>query len=275
MGIFISYATEYDLYKGEESIDTLSPEQQDELIRAVFDPSQDFRSLVVSHKLIKAQVEGLWTVVVLIGSALEGSGEIRDFTERTNADIERIIEALSGTSLWLRLEEAFPPFDVLPSRTPYDWKELEAISMESLAGVAGESLYTVKGTLFKLLKSRPIIFKPNIDDRMPYHAFKHLYNEGKLALFVDRGLASVAGAAGIVKSAAPMYVIASLVAGIAALPIWFFFGVLYAACSVVVAIFLFKRSFSSVVSAVRASAISSKSAYRWLLSRKVVWVRQP
>lgn len=275
MGIFISYATEYDLYKGEESINTLSPEKQDELIRAVFDPSQDFRSLVVSHKLIKAQVEGLWTVVVLIGSALEGSGEIRDFTERTNADIERVIEALSGTSLWLRLEEAFPPFDVLPSRTPYEWKELEAISMESLAGVAGESLYTVKGALFKLLKSRPIIFKPNIDDRMPYHAFKHLYNDGKLALFVDRGLASVAGAAGIVKSSAPMYVIASLFAGIAALPIWFFFGFLYAACSVVLAIFLFKRSFSSVVSAVRASAISSKSAYRWLLSRKIVWVRQP
>lgn len=275
MNTFISYATEYDSYKGEKSVGSLSQEQQDELIRTVFDPSQDFRTLVVSHNLIKAQVEGLWAVVVLVGSALEGARLIGDFTQRTSVDIEKIIEALSGTLLWLRLEEAFPPFDVLPSRTTYDWKELEAVSMESLAGVAGESLITIKGALFKFLKSRPLILKPNIDARMPYHAFKHLYNEGKLALFVDRGLASVAGVAGIVKSSAPRYVFASLVTFIAALPIWYFAGFFCAVCAVVIAIFLFRRSFSTIVSEVRSSAISSKTSYRWLMSRKVVWVQQP
>jgi hypothetical protein len=272
---FVSYTNAYDHYVGKVSLGDLPAEQQDDFIRVVFDNTKDFRQLAVSHNVLKAQVEGLWTVIVLVASALEGSGQIRDMSNRTAEDNDKIIAALAGTNLWLRLEEAFPPFVVLPSRTKYNWQELEGISMETLAGVAGGSMLEVKDALYKLLKSRPMPYKPDVDWRMPYHAFKKMYDEGKLMLFVDRGLAPVAGAAGIVKSAAPMYVAASVGAAVTALPLWYFLGFAYALVAVVVAVGLFKRSTAAIQSAVRIAAISNRDAYRWLLSRKVIWKRQP
>lgn len=134
--------------------------------------------------------------------------------------------------------------------------------MEKLAGVAGGSILEVKEALYQLLKSRPTPFKPDVDERLPYHAFKPMYDQGKLMLFVDRGLASVAGATGIVKSSAPLYVGASLITALAALPIWYFLSFLYALGVLVVAIILFKRS------------TAVKDVYRWLLSRKIIWTRQ-
>lgn len=65
--------------------------------------------------------------------------------------------------------------------------------MEKLAGVAGGSILEVKEALYQLLKSRPTPFKPDVEERLPYHAFKLMYDQGKLMLFVDRGLASRGG----------------------------------------------------------------------------------
>ena len=270
---YVSYASEYDLYEGSISVAELTVGVQDELIRAVLGTSHDFREIAVTHDVIKAQTEGLWTIVVLLGMALERDRKISNFEERTEDEVALLVASISGTKLWLRLEEAYPPFNFREERTEYDWSELEPLQMEELSEVAGESLLEVKHALFKKLKSRPLIFKPNRDDRMPYHAFRPLYDQGKVILFVDRSLAPVAGASGVVKSAAPTYIALSVAALVAAPAVWFFFGFLFSLPLFILAIALFRGSFGKTIMSVRQAAINDKEKYRWLMSRRVIWLQ--
>lgn len=141
--LYISYATEYDLYKGDVGINALSAMLQDELIRAVLDPDplQDFRSFVVSHNIIKRQAEGLWIAVLVTGLELERAKEIRKFEERNSDDIKKIIKELSGALLGVRLTEAFSTTIVSSERTPYNWECLEAVAIEFPDGL--ESLFVL------------------------------------------------------------------------------------------------------------------------------------
>ena len=141
---FISYASEYDLYVGRKSIGDLSVEEQDELIKAILSADGDFRKLVVQKEVKKSQAEGLSSLVVFTGVALEAAHQIENFEAADDEDIQKIVAFLSGTKLWLRLEESYPPFDFLEKKTDYDWAELETIRIELLTEAAGEPLYKVK-----------------------------------------------------------------------------------------------------------------------------------
>uniref|UniRef100_UPI0039838B4F hypothetical protein n=1 Tax=Phenylobacterium sp. TaxID=1871053 RepID=UPI0039838B4F len=126
---FTSYATPYDVYVGERDVSDLHRDEVDRLIKAVFLPDgEDFRELVTRWNVKKAQVEGLWSLVVHVGLRLERTRGIADLIERTEDDVQNIIATLDGSRLWLRVEEAFPPFDHLTSRTDYDWSELNGLS---------------------------------------------------------------------------------------------------------------------------------------------------
>ena len=48
---FVSYASEYDMHMGNITINDLSREQQDELIRLVFDPNGDHQEFVIANNL--------------------------------------------------------------------------------------------------------------------------------------------------------------------------------------------------------------------------------
>jgi hypothetical protein len=271
--LLVSYTTPYDHYVGQISVGDLTMEEQDLLIRSVFDTDSDFRADVVRLQARKSQLEGLWTVVVLIGTALEEQKRIKSFDNRTEGDIDEIVSALAGTNLWLRVEEVFPPFNSRRTRTAFNWSELEPIQMEDVAELAGEPLTTVKTGLLKHLSRRPIKQQSEIDDRMPYHAFKPLYELGKVSLFVDKGLAPSAGAAGVVSTNAPYFVFFSVGLFIASPILWFAHGLPYGLACLASAVFVFRYSKKITVEAVRSAAIHDRDKYRWLMSRSVVWLK--
>lgn len=274
MTTFISYASEYDLYRGEKDIDALVSEEQDELIRFILEPDKDFRELVVRKDVKKSQAEGLWSLVVFVGLALEGTNRISDFDGRTEKDIQEIIAFFSGTKLWLRLEEAYPPFDFLSKRTNYSWGELEKIRMEALTEATGEPLYKIKSKICEFLSSAPSQLQSEVIDRMPYHAFKQTYDEGKLILFTDKGLSTIVGRSRLIKSPVPT-VLALVFSGtlLAFIPIGIFVGLWYGVATLVLAVVSKKLTTRFLVQETRRLALSDKEIYRWLLARRIIWVQ--
>jgi hypothetical protein len=272
---FITYATEYDLYTGSRSIGDLPVVEQDALIREIFSAETDFRQTVVTKQIKKAQAEGLWNLVVLAGLALESSRRIKNFEQRTDADIQEIVGFFSGTQLWLRLEEAFPPFDIRQEKTKYDWAELEKPGVQNLMShAAGESPHIVKSKMCEHLASTPSQIDAKFIDRMPYHSFKHFYDERKLILFVDRGLAPVAARARIV--AVPWSTTLAMIFFIgllAILPLWIFVGFWYALAALVAAVVAKRITMRMIIKATRSVAVADKNAYRWLLARRIIWFR--
>jgi hypothetical protein len=272
---FITYATEYDLYTGRCSIGDLSTDDQDALIREIFSAETDFRETVVAKQIKKAQAEGLWSLVVLAGLALESSRRIKNFDQRTDADIQEIVGFFSGTQLWLRLEEAFPPFDIRQEKTKYDWTELEKPGVQKLmAHAAGERPHIVKQKMCDHLAGMPSQIGATFIDRMPYHSFKHYYDERKLILFVDRGLAPVAARARIV--AVPWSTTLAMIfflGLIAALPLWFFVGFWYAVAAFVAAVVAKRTTMRLLIKATRDVAIADTVAYKWLLAHRIIWFR--
>ena len=144
---FISYASEYDLYVGRRSIGELTAPEQDELITSILASDGDFRKLAVRKEIKKSQAEGVWALIVFTGLALEEARRIKNFETRDDQDVQEIVAFFSGTKLWLRLEEAYPPFDFLEKKTDYDWSELEKIRIELLTEATGEPLYRVKSKI--------------------------------------------------------------------------------------------------------------------------------
>jgi hypothetical protein len=271
--LFVSYTTPYDHYVGQRSIGELEIASQDALISSVFSPESDFRAEAVRLQVRKSQIEGLWTVVVLVGTALQDQGRIESFDSRTEDDIDEIVSSLAGSNLWLRLEEAFPPFNSRSKRTDFDWSELEPLQMEDLAELAGEPLAEVKMGLMKHLSRRPLKPNTDFDDRMPYHAFKSLYEQGKVSLVVDRGLAPLAGAAGLVNTNAPYLVFFSVGLLFATPVLWFAYGFLYGLGCFASAVLVFRHSKSITIRAVRTAALSDRKKYRWLMARSVIWLK--
>jgi hypothetical protein len=140
----------------------------------------------------KKQVEGLWALCVLVGLRLERAGIIKDFDSRTSADIQKIISFLVGTKLWLRIEEAYPPFDYLEEKTQYDWSEVEVIAPSGLSGVLLDlppeiSAFELKSEICGYLGRAPSQLTSKRMDREPHHVFVKYFAEGKVSLFIDRG----------------------------------------------------------------------------------------
>ena len=274
MPTFVSYASQYDLYEGEKGIDALSSEEQDELIRFIMEPDKDFRELVVRKGVKKPQAEGLWSLVVFVGLALEDAKRITKFDERTDKDIQEIIAFFSGTTLWLRLEEAYSPFDCAPKRTGYSWSELEKIRIDALTAATGEPLYKIKSKICEYLSSAPSQLQSEVIDRMPYHAFKLAYDEGKLILFVDKGLSVAVGRSDLIKN--PLPTIFSIVfsgALLAFIPVGIFVGLWYGVAMLAIAVVSKKLATRYLVQETRRLALSEKEIYRWLLARKIIWLQ--
>lgn len=274
MTTLISYANEYDLYKGDKDIASISEEDQDKLIRYILEPDRDFRELVVEYGIKKSQAEGLWSLVVFAGCALKDAKRITNFDNRTEKDIQEIIAFFSGTNLWLRLEEAYPPFDSIMQKTVYTWSELEKINFEKLTEAIGEPLYKVKNKIYEYLSRSPSQLQSEFIDRMPYHVFKQTYDEGKLALFVDKGLSIAVAKSGIISSSIPTMLSMAFFIGILAfIPVWIFAGLSYGLITLALAIVCKKLTTQYLIKETRKLAITDKEIYRWLIARKIVWLK--
>lgn len=272
MPTFISYASEYDLYKGEKSIASLTAAEQDELINALLDPARDFRELVVHQGIKKTQAEGLWSLIVFVGLELERANRISSFDRRTEKDIQEIIAFFSGTKLWLRLEEAYPPFAMLHTKTDYPWTELEKIKIDSLTEATGEPLYKVKSKICEYLVGDPSQLRSEVIDRMPYHAFKQTYDEGKLVFFFDKRLALTIGQKGLIKNPIPKFCsIGFPLSLIGFIPVGIFVGFWYGLATLLMALICKRLTTHFLGKEIRKLALSEKEIYRWLLARKVIW----
>ena len=272
---FISYASPYDLYIGYRSIGDVPPDEQDELIRACLGTEPDYRELVVQKAIKKSQAEGLWSLVVTAGLALERMGRLKDFEARTDDDVQEIIAFLSGTKLWLRLEEAYPPFNFRELKTDYDWSELERVDIGVLSETAGQSPFRVKSNICKHIASPPLQFDTPVIDRMAYHAFKQLYEEGKLRLFVDRMLATLVGRRGMVKNPLMPLLPFTFYGGLLAfIPLWIFAGFWYAVAGPVLAFASKSLTMKILLEETRGLALADKEAYRWMVSRRIIWLQR-
>lgn len=268
---FVSYASEYDLYVGRRSIGELSVQEQDELIKAILCPDGDFRKLVVHKDVKKSQVEGLSSLIVFAGVALEEARQIENFEAADDEDIQKIVAFFSGTKLWLRLEESYPPFNFLEKKTDYDWAELETIRMELLTEAAGEPLYKVKSKICEYLASAPVFLTSEFIDRMSYDAFRQGYDGGNLGFVVDRGLSVRVAQVGLIKR--PMLFVLPFVCYtglLAFVPAWIFFGFWYGLLAFSVALSSKYLTTRMLVAETGRLAISDRQAFRWLLSRRII-----
>lgn len=271
---FVSYASSYDLYVGRNDIGDLTSEQQDELIKETLAAEGDSRSLVVEWNVKKSQAEGLWVLIIIVGSALEHAGRIRDFMSRDEKDIQEIVAFFTATKLGLRLEEAYPPFDFREKRTEYDWSELESVRMESLTIDSSDSLMDVKEEICNVLKSEYTDISKDYIDRIPFHVFERYYKDGKLELIVDKGLSSMVARSGILPIKWPsIFAMMFTALIIAFIPIWIFFGAAWGLLALIGAFICKSLSTQMIVSGVRSFALKDKNLFRLFLARHIVWVR--
>jgi hypothetical protein len=269
MRTFTSYVSEYDSHLGTVPMANLPREQQDELIRLIFSPKGDYRSYVMRHDIEHSQPEGLWTLVVAVGSLLEHKGVIKDFHQRSEADRDWIISYFAPTNLWLRLEEAFPPFENYPRKTEYDWREVETFSAkDAIAELDSDDLEADLEEHLSIPKSP----KDGALLRLPYQTFHNEWQAGRLIAYVDRSMAvQVYGATG----SAWTYVLPfAFVAGLLAfLPIAVFWNVWVGVGTFVAAIVARKLLNKKAIDWVRNDALAKRDRFRWYSARGIVWAR--
>jgi len=264
---FTSYATPYDSFVGQRDIGGLHKEDADRLIRAIFSANTDFRELAVEWNVRKKQAEGLWFLVGGLGLRLEEFGRIRNFEERDDADIHKIISALDGTAIGRRVEEAFPPFDALSSRTTYDWTELE-----DLPEALGHYLSQPIRELIEDGDLAPAENDPIIRDRMSFEELHDPRNEGKWSLVVDRAMAyRVAprvktGLLGWASLICPVIFITSV-------PVMIWANIWAGLAMIIGGIVILKWSAADLRRRIFEKALTDRNEYRWLMSRRVIWVR--
>lgn len=267
---FVSYASEYDGHVGNVPMAALAREKQDELIRLLFDPHGDSQAFVMANDVQHEQPDGLWAVIVAVGLRLERAALILDFTERTPTDIDWIINSLAGTNLWLRLEEALPPFSDGHHRTEFDWNELEPFAEpDTLADLNDEDL--VDEIKAYLTKPRPP--QDGAYLRMPYQEFHREYEAGRLIAYVDRGMAAQVFrfAPSVWSKVLPLTFLIGLVAF---LPIMIFVRVWVGLGVLALAIIAKRMLTAKAVDWVRKDALSKRERFRWYSARSIVWARR-
>lgn len=264
---FTSYATPYDSFVGQRDIGSLHRDEADRLIREIFSKDADFRELVTEWNVKKRQAEGLWFLVVALGVRLEEFGRIRNFEERTDADVEKIVSALDGSAIGRRVEEAFPPFDNLSNRTDYSWSELE-----DLPEAHDHYLRLSIRELVEDGDLAPAANDPTVRDRMSFEEFHDPRNKGRWGLVVDRGMAYrfaprfKTGALGWASLLIPTLFIASV-------PVMIWVNLWAGIAVIVAAIVILKWSGADLRRRILKRASSDRDEYRWLMSRHVIWVR--
>lgn len=266
---FVSYASEYDMHMGNITINDLSREQQDELIRLVFDPNGDHQEFVIANNLEHFQPDGLWTIVVALGTLLERKRVIKDFMSRSDEDRDWIINMLAGTRLWLRLEEAFPPFDRCYRQTEYDWSEIETFgARDAIAEMIDDAIgQRLIGFLEKVPEPADGIYR-----RLSYQDYVREWEESRLVFFVDRGMAVQAYRfSDSVWANLPSVFLLGLIAFI---PVMIFVGFLWGLSILAIAVSARKLLTTKAVSWVRKDALASRRRYRWFSAHSVIWAKK-
>jgi hypothetical protein len=261
---FTSYVSAYDSHVGTLSIGDLPRDQQDDLIRRVFDG--DFDEYVMEHDIDHAYPNALWTLIVLAGTYLERTGVIENFEHRTDHDRDQILNYFAPSKLWLRLEEAFPPFDQINRKSDYEWGELLLFAKRDAIAELQEFDWRTKLRNYTERDAMMIT-------RMPYQTFFNEYDRGRLSLFVDRGLATQAYR----LSGSPLATILPLVffGGLLAfIPVAIFWSVWAGVGLFALAIIAKKMLTAKAVAWVRKEAIGNRKRYRWLTARGAIWARR-
>lgn len=270
MRTFTSYVSKYDAHVGKTPMGELPREQQDEIIHLIFDPHGDYHSFVMQHNVDHHAPDGLWTLVVAGGLFLERRRVIKDFTERTSADRDWIINLFAPTNLWLRLEEAFPPFDNHYHMTDYDWSEIaQFAAKDAITDLMGDDL---KSELSEFLHC-PAQLSDGMLFRLPYQTYHGEWEAGRLNSFVDRGMAVQAYR--LSNSAwtwiLPLIFLLGLLAFV---PVMIFWSVWFGLALLGAAIIARKLLTKKAVEWVRRDALASRERYRWYSARRIVWARR-
>jgi hypothetical protein len=267
MPTYTSYASDYDNHVGNLPLSAMPIEQQNELIRLIFDPKRNYQTYVVEHNIDHTQPDCLWTLIVAVGMFLERNRVIKDFTKRTETDCNRIIEFFAPTNLWMRLEEAYSPFDKYFYKVRYDWNEIEVYSeYDAINDLMGDNL---RNDLLADLSSAA----PPSDGmlmRLSYETFCSEWQTGRLKAFVDRSMAVQA----FQLSDSPWKQILPtifLLGVVTFLPIAIFLNLWIGICVLVVAIAAKQILTKKAVDWVRGDALVDKERFRFYSSRGVVW----
>jgi hypothetical protein len=270
MRTFTSYVSEYDAHVGKTPMGNLSREQQDEIVHLIFEPEGDYRSYLMQHDVEHYAPDGLWTLVVAAGMYLERHRVIKDFMDRAPADRDWIINFFAPTNLWLRLEEAFPPFDHYHRKTDYDWSENEAFSAnDAIVDLDGDD---VRAELMEFLHC-PAPPSDGMLFRIPYQTYQGEWKAGRLNSFVDRGMA--VQAYGLSSSAWTWILPPIFLLGLVAfIPVMIFWSVWIGLGLLVAAIASRKMLTKKAVDWVRQDALASRERYRWYSARNIVWARR-
>lgn len=265
---FTSYVSEYDAHRGTRRMNDLSREDQNNLITLMFQPEGDTHAYVMEHDIDHKQPDGLWTIIVALGTLLERKSVIKEFPSAATEDHDLIINMLAGTRLCLRLEEAFEPFDRAIPLTDYEWAEIEIFgARDAIVGLTdNDAAIQIKRLL------APVARDPDgIERRMPYQDFVKQWNQGHLALYVDRGLAVQAYR---LADSAWTYLPLAFFAGLMAfIPVMIFVGFWWGVAVLVLTIFARKLLTKKADTWVRTTALKDRARYRWFTSRGIVWAR--
>lgn len=266
---FVSKVSEYDLHEGTVRMADLPTEQQDELIHLIFDTEGDYRKFVIEHNIHHLQPDGLWMLVVALGLHLERLGAIVDFSLLTQSDCDEIINTIAGTNLWLRLEEAFPPFDNYYPKSSYDWAEIEYFGAPN--SIAEFTEGNARAKILGLLDFGPT--PQNAEYlRLPYQDYLRGYQEGRLVSTVNRNIALQTfehSNQGRTKLLAPVHILGLILF----LPILIFLNV-WAGLVVLLISIAAKRLLSvRAVKWFREYALSNRERFRFYSSRKAIWAR--
>lgn len=274
MRSFTSYVSEYDAHRGTRSLNDLPREQQNELIQLLFTEGSDHRQWVVDHDLKHDEPDGLARIVVAILQFWQEELEVDAYFDDENVvfDIEEqrgtAIHLLAGTNLWLRLEEAFSPFDHYPSPTIYNWTEMAQFSVPADVMDPTDNLQELRDYLEKVQEPDDGILL-----RLPYETYTRGWNKGQLSIFVDRGMAVQAYR--LSNSAWSHILPIGFIFGLMFfIPIMIFVGLVWGLGVLILAVVARKFLTRKAVDWVRQDSLSAHYRYRWYSARNIVWARR-
>jgi hypothetical protein len=147
---FVSHASQWDMYSGKNSISTLADEEQNALIRLTLSTDGDPQAYAMQRNLKKAEVDGLWALLVWVGLVLEKVGAIANFDARTRRDALLLIDFFQGTALGERLRKAFDSDRSSVAR--YEWSELTESVVERITSSYPEAPHAAKQLLLRHLR---------------------------------------------------------------------------------------------------------------------------
>lgn len=260
---------------GSGDLADMTRDKQDEFIRILFSQDPHYFDWELINGMNKPQQCGLQRIAYTILSFMRGQYHYLEWEDDDDEahlrNNERAIEAinlLAGTKLWLRLEEAFPPFDKDTEPAEYNWTEME--KFEDYEDLANDA-HAIRELVEYLEKGPDPV--DGVYFRLPFSEYKRGWNDGSLALYVDRGLATQ-----VYQHAEPSWAhslpFVFLAGLLAFIPVMIFVGFLWGLGVLGLAIVSRKVLSHKAVEWVRQDSLSSQKRYRWYSARKIVWAQK-